>query len=152
MVGPYLWQLVLYLMLSVNVDFWEMYWLANHRSAAMFAYSAGRLIARLLVVTIVATATRDVATIIWSLLVLEAVRLVGSGIAFLRVDRSAQEPALDEPWRGQLRFCLPSGTGGLIANVNRQFASVFVAKALGAARTRSLRHRPLPGAGDRHRA
>jgi O-antigen/teichoic acid export membrane protein len=125
-VGPYLWQLVLYLMLSVNVDFWEMYWLANHRSAAL-------LIARLLVVTIVATATRDVATIIWSLLVLEAVRLVASGIAFLRVDRSAQEPALDEPWRGQLRFCLPSGTGGLIANVNRQFASVFVAKALGAA-------------------
>ena len=136
-VGPYLWQLVLYLMLSVNVDFWEMYWLANHRSAAMFAYSAGRLIARLLVVTIVATATRDVATIIWSLLVLEAVRLVASGIAFVRLDRSAQEPALDEPWRGQIRFCLPSGTGGLIANVNRQFASVFVAKALGAA---SLAH------------
>jgi O-antigen/teichoic acid export membrane protein len=131
-VGPYLWQLVLYLMLSVNIDFWEMYWLANQRSAAMFAYSAGRLIARLLVVTIVATVTRNVAIIIWSLIALEALRLLGAAIAFLRLDRSAHEPVLDEPWRGQLRFCLPSGTGGLIANINRQFASVFVAKALGA--------------------
>ncbi len=50
-VGEFLWPLVLYHMLSVNIDFWEMYWLANHRSAAMFCYSAGRLIARLLVVT-----------------------------------------------------------------------------------------------------
>jgi O-antigen/teichoic acid export membrane protein len=131
-VGAYLWQLVLYLMLSVNVDFWEMYWLANHRSAAMFAYSAGRLIARLLVVTGVATLTRDVSTIIWSLIVLEAVRLAGSTAAFIKLDRSALEPVLAEPWRAQLRFCLPSGTGGFIANTNRYFASVFVAKVLGA--------------------
>ena len=131
-VGAYLWQLVLYLMLSVNVDFWEMYWLANHRSAAMFAYSAGRLIARLLVVTVVATLTRDVSTIIWSLIVLEAVRLAGSSAAFIKLDRSALEPVLAEPWRAQLRFCLPSGTGGFIANTNRYFASVFVTKVLGA--------------------
>jgi O-antigen/teichoic acid export membrane protein len=132
-VGAYRWQLVLYLMLSVNVDFWEMYWLANHRSAAMFSYSAGRLLVRLLVVTVVATLTRDVSTIIRSLIVLEAVRLAGSTAAFIKLDRSAQEPVLDEPWRAQLRFCLPSGTGQLIANTNRYFASVFVAKVLGAA-------------------
>lgn len=136
-VGPYLWQLVLYLMLSTNLDFWEMYWLANHRSAAMFGYSAGRLVVRLLVVTIVATVTRDVATIIWSLVTVEGMRLAGSAIAFRRLDRSMQEPALNEPWRGQLRFCLPSGTGSFIANVNRYFAGIFVTKILGAA---SLAH------------
>jgi O-antigen/teichoic acid export membrane protein len=65
--------------------------------------------------------------------VLEAVRLAGSTAAFIKLDRSAQEPVLDEPWRAQLRFCLPSGTGQLIANTNRYFASVFVAKVLGAA-------------------
>jgi len=132
-VGPYLWQLVLYLMLSTNLDFWEMYWLSNHRSAAMFGYSAGRLLARLAVVTVVATATRDVATIIWSLIAVEALRFVGSAIAFLRFDASAREPVLNEPWRGQLRFCLPSGTGSFIANVNRYFAGIFVTKMLGAA-------------------
>src|SRR5689334_1992002 len=132
-VGAFLWQLVLYLMLSTNLDFWEMYWLANHRSAAMFGYSAGRLVVRLLVVTIVATATRDVASIIWSLVIVEAVRLVGSAIAFAKLDRSKQEPVLNEPWRGQMRFCLPSGTGSFIANINRYFAGIFVTKMLGAA-------------------
>ncbi len=131
-VGPYLWQLVLYLMLCTNLDFWEMYWLANHRSAAMFGYSAGRLVARLLVVTVVATVTRDVATIIWSLITVEGLRLAGSAVAFLKLDASAREPALKEPWRGQLRFCLPSGTGSFIANVNRYFAGIFVTKMLGA--------------------
>jgi O-antigen/teichoic acid export membrane protein len=136
-VGAYLWQLVLYLMLSTNFDFWEMYWLANHRSFAMFGYSAGRLLVRLLVVTIVATVTRDVAIIIWSLISVEALRLVGSAVAFARLNRAAHEPVLNEPWRGQLRFCLPSGTGSFISNVNRYFAGVFVAKMLGAA---SLAH------------
>ena len=131
-VGPYLWQLVLYLMLSANLDFWEMYWLANHRSAAMFGYTASRLIVRIAVVTIVATATRDVSTIIWSLIVIEALRFVGSAVAFAKIDRSAQEPPLNEPWREQLRFCIPSGTGSLIAYMNRYFAGVFVTKVLGA--------------------
>ncbi|MEJ0038415.1 MAG: lipopolysaccharide biosynthesis protein [Gammaproteobacteria bacterium] len=132
-VGVYLWQLVLYLMLTTNLDFWEMYWLANHRSAAMFGYSAGRLIVRLLVVTLAATATRDVATIIWSLIAVEGLRLVGSAVAFAKLDAAAREPLLDEPWRGQLRFCLPSGTGSFIANINRYFAGIFVTKMLGAA-------------------
>jgi O-antigen/teichoic acid export membrane protein len=132
-VGAYLWQLVLFLMLSTNLDFWEMYWLANNRSAAMFGYSATRLIVRLLVITIVATATRDVATIIWSFVTLEGLRFVGSAVAFIRFDRSAREPALNEPWRGQLRFCLPSGSGAFIANINRYFAGIFVTRMLGAA-------------------
>ena len=132
LVGAYLWQLVLYLMLSTNLDFWEMYWLANHRAAAMFSYTASRLVVRLLVVTIVATATRDVNTLIWSLIVVEGVRFVGSAIVFTKLDASAREPALNEPWRGQLRFCLPSGTGSFIAYINRYFAGVFVAKVLGA--------------------
>jgi O-antigen/teichoic acid export membrane protein len=131
-VGPYLWQLVLYLMLSTNLDFWEMYWLANHRSLAMFGYSAGRLLTRLLVVTVAATLTREVAPIIWSLIAVEALRLLGSALAFAKLDRSRQEPVLDEPWRGQVRFCLPSGTGSFIANINRYFAGIFVAKMLGA--------------------
>jgi O-antigen/teichoic acid export membrane protein len=131
-VGPYLWQLVLFIMLAVNFDFWEMYWLANHRSGAMFAYSAGRLVGRVLVVTVVATITRDVSATIWSLLALEAVRLTAAVVAFVKLDRSRDEPVLDEPWRAQLRFCLPSGAATLIASVNRQFASLFVAKSLGA--------------------
>jgi O-antigen/teichoic acid export membrane protein len=110
-----------------------MYWLSNHRSAAMFAYSAGRLLVRLLVVTVVATVTRDVNTIIWSLIMVEGLRLMGSAVAFVRLNASTREPTLNEPWREQLRFCLPSGTGSFIANINRYFAGIFVTKMLGAA-------------------
>jgi O-antigen/teichoic acid export membrane protein len=49
------------------------------------------------------------------------------------LDRSKQEPLLNEPWRAQLRFCLPSGTGSFIANINRYFAGIFVTKMLGTA-------------------
>jgi O-antigen/teichoic acid export membrane protein len=132
-VGEYRWQLALYLMLSTNLDFWEMYWLANHRAAAMFGYIASRLVLRVTVVTIVATITHDVGSIIWSLIIIEGLRFVGSAVIFAKIDRSAQEPPLNEPWREQLRFCMPSGTGSLIAYMNRYFAGVFVAKALGPA-------------------
>jgi O-antigen/teichoic acid export membrane protein len=132
-VGAYLWRLVLYLMLSTNFDFWEMYWLANHRAGAMFGYSASRLLVRLLVVTIVATVTRDVDTVIWSLLAVEGLRFVGAGLAFAKFNRASREPALSEPWRGQLQFCVPSGSGSFIANVNRYFAGIYVAKMLGPA-------------------
>jgi O-antigen/teichoic acid export membrane protein len=133
LVGQHLWPLVLYLMLSVNVDPWELYWVAQHRSAAMFAYSAGRLVTRLLVVTGVAILTRDVGTIIWSLIALEAARFTASAIAFLVLDKSAAEPPLDEPWRAQLRFCLPSGSASMISIVNRNLSSLYVSGMLGVA-------------------
>jgi O-antigen/teichoic acid export membrane protein len=133
-VGQYLWPLVIYLMLAVNFDFWEFYWLANHRSGAMFAYSASRLIVRLLVVIGTAMFTHDVGTIIAALVGLEAVRMIGSALVFFTRARAARsEPPLDEPWRAQLRFCLPSGGGSLIAMLNRTLSSLVVAKSLGPA-------------------
>src|SRR5690349_13385061 len=133
-VGQYLWPLVLYLMLSVNFDFWEFYWLANHRSGAMFAYSASRLVLRLLAVVGTAWLTHDVGTVIWALVSLEATRMIVSAVAFLIRERAARsEPPLDEPWRAQLRFCLPSGGGSLVALLNRTLSSVVVAKSLGPA-------------------
>ncbi|HEV7715515.1 MAG TPA: lipopolysaccharide biosynthesis protein [Steroidobacteraceae bacterium] len=132
-VGHYLWPLVLYLMFSVNLDFWEYYWLANSRPAAMFAYSGGRLVIRLLVVTSAAVLTHDVATIIWCLVGLEGLRLTGAAIAFRLLDNSRNEPPLDEPWRAQLRFCMPSGTGSLLSILNRNLSNVVVAKVLGVA-------------------
>jgi PST family polysaccharide transporter len=133
-VGQYLWPLVMYLMLAVNFDFWEYYWLANHRSGAMFAYSASRLVIRLLVVIGTAALTHDVGTIIAALVGLEAVRMIGSALVFFMRARAARsEPPLDEPWRAQLRFCLPSGGGSLVALLNRTLSSVVVAKSLGPA-------------------
>jgi O-antigen/teichoic acid export membrane protein len=125
--------LAAYTLFSVNLDFWEYFWLARGHAKPVFFYSAGRLTLRVIVVVIVAMVTHDFHAIIWSLVALEAARLVAAGVALLVFDRSRQEPVLREPWRDQLRFCVPSGTASLLAMLNRNVSNVIVARLLGAA-------------------
>ena len=66
-VNGYLWPLVAYTMFSVNVDFWEYFWLANRRPGLLFVYSASRLLVRVTVAVGAAALTHDVGAIIWSL-------------------------------------------------------------------------------------
>jgi O-antigen/teichoic acid export membrane protein len=132
LVNGYLVPLAAYTLFSVNLDFWEYFWLANGRARPVFFYSAGRLAVRVLVVVITAGLTRDFRAVIWALVALEGVRLVAAGAAMLVFDRSRREPPLREPWRDQLRFCIPSGTASLLAMLNRNISNVIVARSLGA--------------------
>ncbi|TLY63321.1 MAG: hypothetical protein E6K52_04175 [Gammaproteobacteria bacterium] len=132
LVGRYLTPLVAYTLLSVNLDFWEYLWLAQGRPGPVFAYTAGRLTARILAALVTAALTHDVGKIIWALVALEGVRLAGAAVALAILDRSRCEPQLAEPWREQLRFCLPSGLASLLAMLNRNLSNVVVARVLGA--------------------
>ncbi len=132
LVSGYLLPLAAYTLFSVNLDFWEYFWLANGRARPVFFYSAGRLAVRVLVVVVTASMTHDFRAVIWALVALEGARLVAAGIAMLVFDRSRREPALSEPWRDQLRFCIPSGTASLLAMLNRNISNVIVARSLGA--------------------
>jgi O-antigen/teichoic acid export membrane protein len=132
LVGEYLLPLIAYTLFSVNLDFWEYFWIARRRPAAVFVYSATRLSARLIVVIAAAWLTRDVETILWSLVALEGVRLVGSTIVFFLLDKSRHEPPIPGTWREQLRFCIPSGGASLLSTANRSLSNVVVAKVLGA--------------------
>jgi O-antigen/teichoic acid export membrane protein len=131
-VHGYLWPLVAYVLVSVNLDFWEHFWLANNRVQAVFAYSGARLAVRVLVVVVSAAVTHDFHIVIWALVVLEAVRFLAAAVYFLVSDRSRSEPPLHEPWRDQLRYCLPSGAASLLASLNRNVSNVIVARLLGA--------------------
>jgi O-antigen/teichoic acid export membrane protein len=131
-VNGYLVPLVAYTLFSVNLDFWEYFWLANGRAQPVFFYSAGRLAVRVLVVVVTAALTHDFRVVIWALVALEGTRLAGAVIALLVFDRSRREPPLREPWRDQIRFCLPSGTASLLAMANRNISNVIVARTLGA--------------------
>src|SRR5580700_6750211 len=133
LVNGYVVPLAAYTLFSVNLDFWEYFWLANGRAQPVFFYSAGRLAVRVLVVVVTASLTHDFHAVIWALVALEGARLVAAGIAMLVVDRSRREPPLREPWRDQLRFCIPSGTASLLAMLNRNVSNVIVARLLGAA-------------------
>jgi O-antigen/teichoic acid export membrane protein len=132
-VNGYLWPLVAYTMFSVNVDFWEYFWLANRKPGLLFAYSASRLMVRVAVAVGAAALTHDVGVIIWSLVALEGLRLLAASVAYFVLDRSSREPPLADPWRDQLRFCVPSGTAALLAMLSRNLTSLAVARMLGPA-------------------
>lgn len=124
----------LYVLLFVNLDFWEFYWLALKRAAPVFAYTTGRLIARILVVVTAATIWRDVMPIIWSLIALEATRITGSVIAWRRAERSidpAARAAEQACWREQFRYCLPMGLALILVTLNKSLGNLFVTKTLG---------------------
>ena len=133
LVNGYLVPLAAYTLFSVNLDFWEYFWLANGRAKPVFFYSAGRLAVRVLVVVVTAALTHDFRAVIWALVALEGARLVAAGVGMLIFDHARREPLLREPWRDQLRFCLPSGIASLLAMLNRNVSNVIVARTLGAA-------------------
>lgn len=133
--GEYRLQLALHALLYVNLDFWEFFLLATHRPMAMLTYTATRLAARMLVAIGVATLTRDVMTVIWSLIAIEGARLIVSAIAWRRLDRSNQEPPLSPTsWRERLRFCTPTGMAVILTYSGRSLSDIAVAHVLGAAR------------------
>ena len=132
LVNGYRVALAAYTLFSVNLDFWEYFWLANGKARPVFFYSAGRLAVRVLVVVVTAAMTHDFRAVIWALVALEGARLAAAGIGMLIFDRTSREPVLREPWRDQLRFCVPSGIASLLAMLNRNVSNVIVARTLGA--------------------
>jgi O-antigen/teichoic acid export membrane protein len=129
--GEYLLPLVAYTLFSVNLDFWEYFWIARQRPAAVFVYSATRLLARLLVVAVAAVLTHDVMTMVWALVALEGVRLIVSAIVLWMLDKSRQEPPITGVWRDQLRFCVPTGAASLLSMGSRNLSNLVVTKVLG---------------------
>ncbi|HEX3843514.1 MAG TPA: lipopolysaccharide biosynthesis protein [Steroidobacteraceae bacterium] len=132
-VGTLLLPLCAFTLFAANLDFWDYFWVATDRAALVFVYSGVRLGARVAVATVTAAVTHDVRTIIWALVALEGARLIGVVAVVAVAGRRSSEPRLDDPWRAQLRYCVPSGAASVLAMLNRNLSSLVVAKALGAA-------------------
>ncbi|MBV8910676.1 MAG: oligosaccharide flippase family protein, partial [Gammaproteobacteria bacterium] len=133
LVGPYLVPVVVYVLLYVNLDWWEPFWVAVGRPLRVFWYTGGRLTGRLLVVVCAALLSGDVWVIIWALIAFETLRLLGSFVLWRRADRSAHEPAVGDIRRRQLTFCVPLGVAAVVLLLGRNLGNVVVAKYLGAA-------------------
>jgi O-antigen/teichoic acid export membrane protein len=131
LVGGYLVPLVLYTFFLINLDFWEWLMIAVRRPKIVMIYTAVRLALRLIVAVGAAALTRSVFAIIWSLVVLEALRFLVSAIVWRRLDRSASEPPLVDGYRTQLRFCVPMGVTMLLVLIRRNLATIAVARWLG---------------------
>jgi O-antigen/teichoic acid export membrane protein len=133
LVPRYFWELLLYLALLTNIDFWESLWLAQGRTSAVFAYTSGRLIVRLLVIIVAAAISHEVGVILLSLIVMEALRVAISVLAWRRLARGQLAPLPAREWREQLQWALPVAVGTVIVTVNDQVGGVFIVRILGAA-------------------
>jgi len=130
LVGDYMLPLGIFIFVYVNFDYWEHMWLAQRRVGAVFAYTTGRLIARMVTVVTAAWLSSDVQVIIWSLVTLEAVRLLASLVMWARYRQRGQR-RLESGWREQLRYCGPIGAVHVLVGLNRSLTSLYVAKLLG---------------------
>jgi O-antigen/teichoic acid export membrane protein len=133
LVGPYLLPVCIYVLLFVNIDWWENLWVATRRPIPVFVYSAGRLMARMVVVVFAAVITHSVSVIIGALIVLEALRFAGALVAWRALDRSPLEPPIENIRREQLRFCVPFGTASLLYLLSRNLGNLVIVKYLGTA-------------------
>lgn len=130
-VGSMLLPICAYTIFCANLDFWDYFWVATDRPGLLFIYTSCRLAVRVLVAIVTAALTHDVQAIIWALIGVEALRMLGAAIFMMAVGRGTAEPPLPEPWREQLRYCLPSGAASALSMLNGNLSSLVVAKALG---------------------
>jgi O-antigen/teichoic acid export membrane protein len=133
LLGKYSGAVLVYVLLYVNLDFWEHLWLAQKKPSLAFYYTSGRLALRLSTVAIAAILTRDIEMIIHALLVLEAVRLIASAIVW-RTLRRRDPPSDARPglWSAQLRYCLPLGISLMVTTLNSYVGSILISATLGA--------------------
>jgi O-antigen/teichoic acid export membrane protein len=134
LLGEFAVEVVIYVLLFANLDFWEFLWLAEKRSFAVLGYTTGRLVARMVTVILAAALSNDVKTIVWSIICLETLRVALSLIGWARGSRRSAKPAGEESrglWREQLEYCLPFGGSMIVSYLNRSMGSLFIAKSMG---------------------
>jgi O-antigen/teichoic acid export membrane protein len=129
-IGEFAMPAVIYVLLFVNLDFWEFLLLAEKRSFAVLGYTTGRLVARMTTVIAAAALTHRVHVIVWSLVCLEAARLM---VSFVNWRRRVEPVTADTSGalREQLQYVLPFGGSMLVNSLNRSLGNLFVAKLLG---------------------
>ena len=134
LLGAHPWAVVIYVWLFTNFDFWEPLLIAEKQAYRVWGYTTGRLVCRLLVVTVAAALTKDVSVIVWSLVGYEALRMLLSARVWHARNRAAGVgTGTGGSWREQLRYCAPFGSALIVSQLNASMGGLFVTKLLGPA-------------------
>jgi O-antigen/teichoic acid export membrane protein len=134
LLGAHPWAVVIYVWLFTNFDFWEPLLIAEKQAYRVWGYTTGRLVCRLIVVTVAAALTKDVSVIVWSLVGYEALRMLLSARVWHSRNRAAGVGSrTGGSWREQLRYCAPFGSALIVSQLNASMGSLFVTKLLGPA-------------------
>ncbi len=123
--------LIAYIFFFLNFEFFENYWLGKKRTDYVLYYSSGRVVVRTAALIISAYVSRDVMTVIRTLIVVEFVKCLFvfamlRGVLTRRLDRALL--------REQLRFIIPLGSAGVLALINTQLANLVISIKMGVER------------------
>lgn len=122
--------LTAYVFFFVNLNWLEYYWIAKRQARVVLYYSAVRLIVRVSVLIVVAYMTRDVLAILWSLVTVEAFRVLVVFLYFAwrgAFHGDLQRSAIVE----QLRFAAPVGAAAVVQHAGRSIGRIFIGGTLG---------------------
>ena len=122
--------LAMYVFLFVNFGWLEYYWIAKKQPRLVMLYSGARLVWRVGALILSALITKDVVSIIWTLVVAEATRVAVTALY------CARRQLLFAPfnWTGvveQLRFSSPLGAAAVLQNAGRNIGKIFISSTLG---------------------
>jgi O-antigen/teichoic acid export membrane protein len=122
--------LIVYLFF-LNFEFFDNYWLGKKRTDYVLYYSSGRVFVRTAALLVSAYVSRDVMTVIWTMIVVECIKCL---FVFAML-RTVLTRRLDRALlREQLKFILPLGSAGVLAIINTQLANIFISIKLGVER------------------
>jgi O-antigen/teichoic acid export membrane protein len=124
--------LAAYTFFFVNLNWIEYFWIAKRQPRKVLYYSAIRLVIRVGTIVLVAYCTRDVLTIVWSLVAVEALRVALVLMYFTRQKifvRGMKRSELVD----HLKFAGPIGTAALLQQASRNIGKLFIGSTLGPA-------------------
>jgi O-antigen/teichoic acid export membrane protein len=123
--------LMVYVFFFLNFEFFENYWLGKKRTDYVLYYSSGRVIVRTAALLVAACISRDVMTVIRTLIAVECIKCLFV-FAMLRpvLTRRLDRALLRE----QLNFILPLGSAIVLGLVNTQLANLFISIKMGVER------------------
>jgi O-antigen/teichoic acid export membrane protein len=123
--------LIAYVFFILNFDFFENYWLGKKRTDYVLYFSSGRAVVRTAALVVSAVVSRDVMTVIYTLIGVELVKCLFVSLMLRAVFTRRLDHSL---MKEQLRFIVPLGSSGVVALVNTQLANLFISIKMGVER------------------
>jgi O-antigen/teichoic acid export membrane protein len=128
----FLAPLAAYVFFFVNLNWLEYFWIAKRQTHIVLYYTAVRLLVRFGVLLAVAYITRNVSMILWSLVAVEALRVLVTFVYFSR-RRTFTSDIRRTEIEEQLRFATPIGSAALVQSASRSVGKIFISSTLGPA-------------------
>jgi len=131
-IREYKYALCLYVLFLCNLDAWEVLWITKKQAINVLFYSLTRLTVRTAAVVLAAFLTREVSDVIWTLVVVEGIRLLVMGRYAVRKRLFTAEISTAS-MKAQFAFFGPIGAGNMLHTANIYMGQIYISAVMGPA-------------------